>query len=91
MRAMSDAGMFMSLQLNEVQAVRDYVRSIPVVLKGRTRTHFWVTPLRKIERVEFDLVEFTRTKGLTCPGTRNCNWRWLKSEITDNTNLVHVH
>ena len=67
MRAMSDAGLLVSLQLDEIQAVRDYVRSIPVVLKGRTRTHFWVTPLNKIDRVDFDLLDFTRAKGLTCP------------------------
>ncbi len=91
MRALLDAGLLVDLHHDEIQAVREYVRSIPVFLKGRTRTHFWVTPLRKIARVEFDLVDFTRTKGLTCPGTRNCNWRWLKSEITDNKKLVHVH
>ena len=82
MRAMSDAGLLVSLQLDEIQAVRDYVRSIPVVLKGRTRTHFWVTPLIKIDRVDFDLLDLTRAKGLTCPPSRNCNWRWLKQENT---------
>ena len=80
MSAMLEAGLFKCLQPEEIQAIREYVTSIPVVLKGRTRTHFWVTPLSKIARVDFDLLDFTRAKGLTCPPSWNCNWRWLKAE-----------
>ena len=82
MSALTEAGLFKCLQPEEIQAVREYVRSIPIVLKGRTRTHFWVTPLIKIDRVDFDLLDLTRAKGLTCPPSRNCNWRWLKPEST---------
>jgi hypothetical protein len=80
MSAMSKAGLFKCLQPEEIQAIREYVCSIPVVLKGRTRTQFWVTPLSKIARVDFDLLDFTQANGLTCPPSRNCNWRWLKAD-----------
>ena len=81
MSAMAEAGLFAWLYPDEIQAVREYVCSIPIVLKG-TRTHFWVTPLSNMVRVDFDLLDFTRAKGLTCPPARNCNWRWLKPVVT---------
>ena len=81
MRAMTEAGLIACLHPDEIESVCEYVSSIPTALKDRIRTHFWVTPLIAITRVEFDLLDFTRAKGLMCPGEWNCNWRWLKQEI----------
>ena len=80
MNKMTALGLFEHMSGEEVDEVREYVRSIPRALKRRTRRCFWVTPLQ-ITRVQFDLVDFTRERGLVCPRAMNCNWKWLKRGV----------
>ncbi len=68
MRGMAALGLFDRMSEWEIEAVREYVRSIPRVLKGRTRTCFWVTPLLQVTRVQFD-VRFYARQGTGLPSS----------------------
>ena len=56
-RAMAEMGLFTMMEPEEIEAVREYVRSILTEIRSRDRTHFWVTPLNNITRVHFDLLD----------------------------------